>query len=110
MVFGAIFEARHIFYKKYWFVAVDRIYFRGWKYSPVAWGSNEIDYLLLIIDYWEVEHSQISKLKIVNSQCFWGRQYHGVADSSLRWGQIGPGQNGLRDKCWIGYLLLNIDY
>ena len=25
------------------------------------------------------------------------QQYHGVADSSLRRGQIGPGQDGLRD-------------
>ncbi|MFZ2148121.1 MAG: hypothetical protein WAV28_12955 [Sedimentisphaerales bacterium] len=29
---------------------------------------------------------------------FWGQQYHGVVDSSLRQGQIGPRQDGLRDK------------
>ncbi len=32
----------------------------------------------------------------------WGQQYHGVADSSLRQGQVGPMQNGLRDKQVLG--------
>jgi hypothetical protein len=32
----------------------------------------------------------------------WGQQYHGVVDSSLRQSQVGPMQDGLRDR-FVGY-------
>ena len=34
----------------------------------------------------------------MGSQFFWGQQYHGMAGSSLRQGQVGPIQDGHRDN------------
>ena len=84
------------FNEKSWFAVACWVYLLT-CYRSVARGSFGIDYLLLNIDYWRAANSQFVKKKIVIIQFLWGQQYHGVADSSLRRGQIGPRQDGLRD-------------